>query len=105
RYVVRRQEGGEMRDPHMSEAKRQAMDTRVDEILAECQQKAAEIVRKHRDMVEVLRDELLRVKVIDAKVLKTTFPASPAAPPSEAEAASIDKAEKKSRPRDRSKAE
>jgi cell division protease FtsH len=106
RYVVRRQEGGEVRDPHISEAKREAMDRRVDEILAECREKAAAIVREHRDMVEVLRDELLRVKVIDAKALKATLPGDAPAPDKQAEvAARADKEEKKSRARERSKAE
>src|SRR5262245_36137916 len=106
RYVVRRQEGGEVRDPHISEAKRQALDRRVDEILAECREKAAAILREHRDMVEVLRDELLRVKVIDAKALKATLPGDAPAPDKQAEvAAKADKEEKKSRARERSKAE
>ena len=95
-----------MRDPHISEAKREALDRRVDEILAECREKAAAIVRDHRDMVEVLRDELLRVKVIDAKALKATLPDEAPAPDKQAEvAARADKEEKKSRARDRSKTE
>jgi cell division protease FtsH len=102
RYVVRRHEGGEVRDPHMSEAKRQAMDRRIDEILSECQQKAETIVRENRDMVETLRDELLRVKVIDARKLKTILPEQADGSNGEAKTADkVDREETKSRSREK----
>lgn len=76
RYLVARQDGHEQRDPHLSEDKRRAMDERIDAILAECRDQAAAIVKEHRDLVESLRDELIRVKVIDAKRLTTLVPES-----------------------------
>jgi cell division protease FtsH len=75
RYIVYPQNGdGVARDPNISEAKRQAMDKRIDEILTECQQKAATILKESRDLVETLRDLLIDKKVIDASTLKTIVP-------------------------------
>jgi cell division protease FtsH len=74
RYLVERQGGGEMRDPNISEAKREAMDRRIDEILVECRQKAAAIVKENQGLVEVLRDELIKHKVIEAKRLTSIVP-------------------------------
>jgi cell division protease FtsH len=109
RYLVERDNGRQVRDPSLSEAKRQAMDRRIDEILTECREKAAAIVRDSRPLVEVLRDELIRVKVIDAKKLKTIVPEDKL--PADGQVAKaekvdrLDKEEKKSRPRDKSKAD
>jgi cell division protease FtsH len=76
RYLVERQDGHEQRDPQLSEEKRRAMDDRINAILAECRDQAAAIVKEHRDVVEALRDELIRVKVIDTKRLATLVPES-----------------------------
>jgi cell division protease FtsH len=74
RYIIYPRDGGEMRDPNLSEAKRQAFDKRIDEILKECQQRAATILRENRPLVEALRDLLIEKKVIDASALKTVVP-------------------------------
>lgn len=107
RYLVRRQDGSEVRDPNLSEAKRQAMDRRIDQILSECQQKAAAIIRENRALVETLRDELIRVKVIEAKKLTNFLPADrhPAKPQLELVTEKVDKEEKKSRSKEKSKAD
>ncbi len=69
RYRVRTEGGGEKRDPNLSEEKLRAMDRRIDEILAECREEAARLVREHKAEVEALRDKLIKEKVIDAKRL------------------------------------
>ena len=80
RYRVRTQDGGEIRNPDLSEAKRQAMDRRIDEILQKCQQEAAATVKANRPLIETLRDMLIEKKVIEAATLKTIVPdAKPAA--------------------------
>ena len=74
RYRVRTSDGGEIRMPELSESKRQAMDQRIDEILRECQQKAAATVKANRPLIETLRDLLIEKKVIEATTLKTIVP-------------------------------
>jgi cell division protease FtsH len=74
RYRVRTQDGGEIRNPDLSDTKRQAMDQRIDEILHECQQAAAATVKANRPLIETLRDLLIEKKVIEASTLKTIVP-------------------------------
>jgi cell division protease FtsH len=70
----------------LSEAKKQALDRRIDEILEEGRQKAASLLRENRDLVETLRDLLIEKKVIEATTLKTLVPSLPvSAGPDEAE--------------------
>jgi cell division protease FtsH len=106
RYLARRQDGGEVRDPNISEAKRQAMDKRIDEILAECRKKAAECVRNNRAMVEALRDMLLEKKVLEARELGAFSPVNKTGddtpPPAKEETA---KEKRSPRAREKSKAE
>ncbi|MFO0878491.1 MAG: AAA family ATPase [Gemmataceae bacterium] len=100
RYLVARESGGEIRDPTLSEAKREAMDRRVDAILAECRQKAADCVRDNRQLVETLRDLLIEKKVIESTTLKTILPenkTSSNGPP--------EKEEKKPRSKEKTKAD
>jgi ATP-dependent Zn protease len=53
-----------------------AIDTAVRKLLAEAARRAAAILRKQRPIVELLRDELLKYKVIEAQTLKTMLAAN-----------------------------
>jgi cell division protease FtsH len=77
----RSNDGDGKRYPGLSEAKLQALDRRVDEILEECRQKAAAILRDNVVLVETLRDLLVEKKVIEAKTLKAVVGTDPAEHP------------------------
>jgi cell division protease FtsH len=57
------------RNAHLSPAQLEAIDRRVNEILEEQRQRAAQILRENQGALESLRDLLLEKKVIDAKTL------------------------------------
>jgi cell division protease FtsH len=57
------------RHPHLSEVQRAALDQRVREVIEECRQKAATILREQQTVLESLRDLLLVKKTVDAKAL------------------------------------
>jgi cell division protease FtsH len=57
------------RHPHLSEVQRAALDQRVREVIEECRQKAATILREQQTVLENLRDLLLVKKTVDAKAL------------------------------------
>jgi cell division protease FtsH len=57
------------RHPHLSEVQRAALDQRVREVIEECRQKAATILREQQPVLESLRDLLLVKKTVDAKAL------------------------------------
>jgi len=57
--------------PALSEAKREALDKRVVELVEEARQRAAKILKENQAILETLRDELLARKVIDSKSLGT----------------------------------
>jgi cell division protease FtsH len=54
----------------LSQAKLEAIDRRVDAILAEARDRAAGILRAQRPLIETLRDQLVKHKVIEAKTLQ-----------------------------------
>ena len=62
------------RQPDLSEARREALDNRISEILEDARQRAEKIVQEHRLLVETLRDALLEKKVIDARALSALAP-------------------------------
>jgi cell division protease FtsH len=64
-----REDESEKRAQHLSQAKLEALDRRVDEILAEARDRAAAILRDNRTVIETLRDLLVEKKVIEAKTL------------------------------------
>jgi cell division protease FtsH len=68
------------RNRDLSQTQREALDRRINEILAEQQQRAAHIVRENRALVEALRDLLLERQVLDAKGLAAVLPAVKAPP-------------------------
>ncbi len=67
RYRADGEEGG--RHPQLSQAMLEALDRQVGTILEEARQRAAQIVRENRGMLETLRNLLIEKKVIDAKTL------------------------------------
>jgi ATP-dependent Zn protease len=62
------------RQGDLSQTQREALDRRINEILAEAQQRAAGIVRHNRPLVETFRDLLLEKQVLDAKALAAVLP-------------------------------
>jgi cell division protease FtsH len=62
---------------HLSPSRLERLDQRVHEILEEQRQRAAQIVREHRGLIELLRDLLIEKKTIDAKGLREINPPSP----------------------------
>jgi cell division protease FtsH len=57
------------RQPNLSQAQVKALDRRINQILAEQQERAARILRENRPLIETLRDLLIEKQVIDAKTL------------------------------------
>ncbi|MGH7169581.1 MAG: hypothetical protein ACRELG_04800, partial [Gemmataceae bacterium] len=57
------------RRPDLSESQKDALDRAVRSILEEGRQRAAEILRQNRTLLETLRDLLMEKKTIDAKTL------------------------------------
>jgi cell division protease FtsH len=57
------------RRSELSPAQRAAIDQSVRQLLTEARERAAQVVREHQTIVELLRDELLVKKVIDAASL------------------------------------
>jgi cell division protease FtsH len=57
------------RRAHLSEGQKEALDRAIRTILEEGRQRAAEILRRNRALLETLRDLLLEKKTIDAKTL------------------------------------
>lgn len=55
------------RFPHLSDARREALDNAIAELLEQARARAADILTRNRALVETLRDELLARKVLDAK--------------------------------------
>jgi cell division protease FtsH len=95
-----------IRDTNLSEAKLSAMDRRIDAILSECRQQAARVLRENQELLENLRDELMREKVIEAKRLRVIVPEDQqGASAADAVADKVEKETRKSRSRDRAKAE
>ena len=63
-------DGGEAgRYAHLSPTQLEALDRRVRQLLEEGRQRACQILREHRMLVETLRDLLLQNKVLDARTL------------------------------------
>jgi cell division protease FtsH len=62
-------EEGNVRHPHLSPATLEALDREVSQIMEEARERAANIVRANRPLLETLRDLLLEKKVIDARTL------------------------------------
>ena len=58
------------RMPDLSEEQRALLDRRIGEILEDARQRAAKILMANRPMLELLRDELLEKKVLDAKAVQ-----------------------------------
>jgi cell division protease FtsH len=67
RFVSDRDE--RQRRADLSESQKEALDRAVRTILEEGRQRAGEILRQNRDLLETLRDLLLEKKTIDAKTL------------------------------------
>ena len=59
------------RHAHLSASHLEALDKRVRELLEEARQQAAAILLENRAVVELLRDELVEKKVIEATTLKS----------------------------------
>jgi cell division protease FtsH len=59
-----------LRRPDLSEAQKEAIDRSVHEILETERQRATQILRDNRPLLEALRDLLLEKRTIDAKTLK-----------------------------------
>ncbi len=68
---------GRRRD-QLGEATKQQIDDRIGAVVEEQRQRAGRMVRDHRAVIEMLRDELLVQKTIDAKVLAGLVPGRPA---------------------------
>jgi cell division protease FtsH len=64
-----------LRRPDLSESQKEAIDRSIHEIMEEARQRAAQILKDNRSMLETLRDLLLEKRTIDAKTLKETFTA------------------------------
>ncbi len=64
-------DGQRNRLPSLSEAQREALDSRAVALVKEATERAAEILRENQAILETLRDELLTRKVIDSKSLGT----------------------------------
>jgi cell division protease FtsH len=60
---------GEQRERDLSEATRALLDHRVEELLQQARERAAQLLRQHQSLVETLRDLLLEHKVVEAKTL------------------------------------
>ena len=58
------------RHADLSPAQLEALDRRVRELLEDARRQAAAILKENRGVVEMLRDELLEKKVIEAETLK-----------------------------------
>jgi cell division protease FtsH len=58
------------RHADLSPSHLEALDKRVRELLEDARQQAATILRENRAVVEMLRDELVEKKVIEATTLK-----------------------------------
>jgi cell division protease FtsH len=65
----RTDQDGNGRHPNLSPAQLETLDRRVREIIEEQRQRAANIVKENRVLLETLRDLLLEKKVVDAKTL------------------------------------
>jgi cell division protease FtsH len=61
----------------LSSSQLEAIDAAVRRLLTDASVRAATILRENRPILELLRDELLKHKVIEAKTLKGMLPASP----------------------------
>jgi cell division protease FtsH len=64
------------RHPQLSEEQKAALDRRVRQVLEECRDRAATLLRDNRAVLETLRDLLLEKKTIDAKALRALLPAA-----------------------------
>ncbi|MCC7419760.1 MAG: AAA family ATPase [Planctomycetaceae bacterium] len=60
---------GEQRERNLSEATRATLDHRINELLQQARERAAQLLQQHRPLVETLRDLLLEHKVVEAKTL------------------------------------
>jgi cell division protease FtsH len=72
----------------LSGSQAEAIDRQVNAVIVECQKKAAEILKKHKDELIRLRDELLEKKTIEGgrvieivEELRAKYPADVGAPP------------------------
>jgi cell division protease FtsH len=72
RYWGRESNGERRKD--LSPAQIEALDRRVRTILEEQRQRAAQLLRENRELVETLRDVLIEQKVIEAKALTDMVP-------------------------------
>jgi cell division protease FtsH len=81
----------------LSQAQREALDRRINDILAEQQQRAARIVQENRALVEALRDLLLEKQVLDARALRSLLPDVKAAQPGPLEGNGDKKGKKKAK--------
>ena len=68
---------GRRRD-QLGEATKQQIDDRIAAVVEEQRQRAERMVKDHRAVIEMLRDELLVQKTIDAKALAGLVPGRPA---------------------------
>jgi cell division protease FtsH len=64
------------RIPDLSEEQRALLDRRIGEILEDARQRAAKILMANRAILELLRDELLEKKVLNAKAVEQLVSAS-----------------------------
>ncbi len=67
RFVSEKDE--RQRRPDLSESQKDALDRAIRTILEEGRQRAAEVLRENRSLLETLRDLLMEKKTIDAKTL------------------------------------
>ena len=77
RYVSEKDE--RQRRADLSESQKEALDRAVRTLLEEGRQRAAQILRENRALLESLRDLLMEKKTIDAKTI-TQFAGDKAAP-------------------------
>ena len=64
------------RREQLSDEQRQLIDREVRQLTASAKQRAAKLVRDHQKLVELLRDELLEHKTLDAQALTDLLPNS-----------------------------
>jgi cell division protease FtsH len=78
-----------IRRPDLSEVQRENLDRAIHDILEQGRQRAAQILKENRQLLETLRDLLLEKKTIDAKTLAEMGP--PKAAPAKASEGSVKK--------------
>ncbi len=67
----------DIRRRDLSEAKKEAIDRAIHEQLEASRQRAQQLIREHRQVLETLRDLLLEKRTIDAKSLTEMLPSVP----------------------------